>query len=417
MAADVTSTFDSVRLLLRNTRQRDALQALENMDRGSLSPLDLGQYYYWRALAKLYLGKYDDSDVKKSMKILRCLRPRSAYLRAVLLLGMLNNRRGDWAEGRHIFSKVSRIASKLGDQENEAVASAQLGWNLAQTGEFSSAYRYFERSITLFENMGDHKRRRDAVHNQSHWCIQYGHIQEGLSGYLANPLSRDEIALGTATSYFVNIAKAYSILARGEEARDALSKCYPHFADDKRTLSVYKRNMGISYLGEGEFEIAVEYLDEALAIAQGIGCDLVCSCQRLLGECYLELCDLGRAKECALESLSLARDSGERLEIGASYRVLGSVAGLQGDTKTAVELLSESMTIFTDMGSQYELAKTQYFAGHTGLFDSRRQNELIALSTKYFELEGIPLPSRPSDLKIRLARALLDSGFGLKDSL
>ena len=415
MGTDIGAVFDIARDLIKNSQNRQALQVLQDIDTGPLSAEDLGQYHYLRAVATIYLGKYDDVDIKKAMEILHPLEPGSGFTRALLMFGILRHRQGHWAEGRRIFSRARRTASRSGDKETEAIALGQLAWDFSMTRKFSLADAYFERSIDLYEEIGDSKHKRDMIYNQSCRCIEHGRIQEGLSKYLANPLSRNEISLNTASSYFLNIAVAYCMLGKPEQARDAMAKGYQYFLDNRRNQAMYKQNMGKSYMVEHDYETALSWFRESLKIAEAIGSSLVPGLQRWTGECCLELGDMGGAEKHTARALTKAREVDERLEIGACCRVLGAIAGLRGETDRATELLEESLKIFTRLDSLYELALTRYYAGHLGLFSLERQNEFIRQSTEYFDAEGVPLPTRPADFKIRLARALLDADSDLKN--
>jgi non-specific serine/threonine protein kinase len=78
-----------------------------------------------------------------------------------------------------------------------------------------------------------------------------------------------------------------------------------------------------------------------------------------LGDSYIALGDLGRAKDCLSRALELVRTAGEKLGEGVIMVNLASVAVEAGDLKEARRLLTDALAIRRDIGEPKSVARVE----------------------------------------------------------
>jgi tetratricopeptide (TPR) repeat protein len=124
-------------------------------------------------------------------------------------------------------------------------------------------------------------------------------------------------------------------------------------------------NLGRAYRERGQFERAIEFLEEALSIAHEIG-DRPGE-GRHLGNLGLTYRDLGQFEQVIKlheEALAIAREISDRAQEGLNLGILGSAYSSLGQFERALKLIEEALAIAREIGDRREEG---YRLGNLGL--------------------------------------------------
>ena len=126
--------------------------------------------------------------------------------------------------------------------------------------------------------------------------------------------------------------------------------------EEARTLS----HLGQMHIYQGNWDEALTFLNHSQDTFILAGSDeYLPELERRWGEIYLRTGELDQALDHALRSVELAVEQSHPLEEGLSCRILGRVHLARGEDEPAEAALRQSLQIFTDLDSKYEIAKTK----------------------------------------------------------
>ena len=134
-----------------------------------------------------------------------------------------------------------------------------------------------------------------------------------------------------------------------------------HFAATARAAGDQRRHLkslvvvlGTCYWALGQTARAIEFYEQALAIAREIG-DRRGEGANLgnLGICYLALGQTSRAIEYLEQALAIAREIGNRRDEGSNLDNLGNCYSALGQTSRAIEYYEQALAIFRAIGYRH----------------------------------------------------------------
>ena len=134
-------------------------------------------------------------------------------------------------------------------------------------------------------------------------------------------------------------------------------------------------NLGNAYHSFGDYKKAIEFHHQSLSIAKEIGEKASEGATYTnLGVVYYYLGDYGKAIEFHQQSLSIAKEIGEKASEGKAYTNLGSAYHSLGDYKKAIEFHQQSLSIAKEIGekSSEGAAYTNLGSAYYSLGDYRK---------------------------------------------
>ena len=114
------------------------------------------------------------------------------------------------------------------------------------------------------------------------------------------------------------------------------------------TLAVNLAMLGAVSRWQGKFALAVEYFEEAVALAQETGQSRAEMVALFSGECFAEWGDLEKGEQWLKRRLKLARRLGNRSAEGMTIAGLSRIAYLRGFRNKAEKLVQEAIDILRD---------------------------------------------------------------------
>jgi tetratricopeptide (TPR) repeat protein len=262
--------------------------------------------------------------------------PGRSVLRLAIGLVAFYITRGHWLDWLRVIRAAIGVALAEDDQEAEAILRNDLGLVLSDvalygSGDYSESVAELERSLELFESLGDLPGMAMALANLSH-VLEQAEDHEKAIGFAERALDcftelGDPIGQSTA---LINLGQLYGNLGQGIEERDcfdrsiALSTTHGH----ERALSIALLRSGITYLEAGEAEPAVAQLHRCVEGFESLG-NQVGLAEGLveLGRAHEALGNRETAIEHYTDAYEIARhyDDGVRREAAIGHlRRLGS---------------------------------------------------------------------------------------------
>ncbi|HKK21752.1 MAG TPA: sigma 54-interacting transcriptional regulator [candidate division Zixibacteria bacterium] len=174
-------------------------------------------------------------------------------------------------------------------------------------------------------------------------------------------------------------------------ARKCLARSRRISGDYLREQAICFENEGFVNILSGDYKAAAVSLQAGLDIALEIAPEsaLVSQIKRLFGDLYWEIRKPEIAEKYASEALVVAEKIDQKVEIAACYRVLAQVEAEREKTDRAHELFGKAIDLFSQIGSQYELAVTRYMAACSGIYSHVEKVAMLYLAKEYFESEKI----------------------------
>lgn len=283
----------------------------------------------------------------------------SGRAKALLGLGELTCKQGDYPGTQTIYEETLEIYRELGDNLGSATVLNNLGLVAYYLGDFASARSRYEESLAIFRELGD----------------KLG---------VANSLGNLGIVAGNEGDY----ASARSLYEESLAIRREL--------EDKRGIANSLNDLGILAVDQGDYASARSLYEESLAARRELGDKQgIATSLNNLGNVAFHEGDYGSARSLNDESLAIYRELGDNRGIANSLNDLGILAVDQLDYASARSLLGESLAIYRELGDTYSIAWS--LEGLASLAVSQEQTKraahLYGAADSLRQDLGAPLPS------------------------
>jgi DNA-binding NtrC family response regulator/tetratricopeptide (TPR) repeat protein len=335
-------------------------------------------------LARLEIesGRYGEAlrAAQKAYDSLRTSPDSSLLAEAGKALGIANAELGNMTAARDYFTDYLVSQKRLGDEAGLASAYNNLGVLAKRTGDLNGALEHLENSLEIDRRLGRASAIADRLTNLgiilyklSRWAEAEERLNEARDIYSRIGATRGLVAASTTLG---NVCRERREWGR---ARDL-------FEDALRTSRergyLRAEALALEFIGHVELdqdrnEEAVGTLNRALGCAYRLASnsDVVGEVLRRRAEALFRLGRLEEAERDCSEAIKLTREIGDRLEEGATLRVLSSVCYAKGEQTAAEVLVSRAEEILRRIGESMELARTALADG-VGLRDSSPADEI-----------------------------------------
>ena len=346
--------------------------------------------------------------------------PAASRAKALSALGLLIAHQGHYREARSRFEEGLVLARRAGDQQVVATTLGNFGWMVFSEGHATEARTYLEEGVELARELGDKWIIARAIYLLCHVeaverpevCLQLA----GESLALARELG--ERSIEARSVYFLGVTAIWQ--GRYDEARVWLEQSVALATEvgDRWQAPWSMAFMASMNLLLGRNAEAREPFERSLAVARETG-NLWCVARCLGGLAWVTLLVDGdplRAHELALESLSLARDIGTRVDTALALSFLAEFARAQGQFDDAVryhrEALSDNVMLHNRWGIAGTLERLARIRVDRG--DYPGATRFLAAATRIRDEHGCPIaPIQRGDYErtVRAARAALTVDF------
>ena len=336
------------------------------------------------------------ADYQSSLKLARIAQSRAAkegdnLLLAEIFLTLAGALRdlGEAKEAERAFRDAESIFRRNDCLEGQSRALNLLAGLFYRQHEHKNALSALMDAITIARRLGDRKKLAFMLGNIGRIHTFIGNLADAKKHLKLNlDLSRE---LGDAAEEArAGIALGYVLLQEGEyqEAEALLTSSLRQV----RALS-NRRNEAIclSYLGELHYRTnslpeAEDALRSALDIAGEFGSttSLTGRIMRHLAQVKMMSGQKVQARRMASKAMTVAREIGDKVEIGAALKIKAGLAALDGRDDEARQLFVEALSTLDEAGVRLEKADAQVAAGRSGLFSTRQSMTYLFRAEELF---------------------------------
>jgi len=356
--------------LVKQVRQQDSESVSQQLDQlceedFSANPHELGLYTSLLAESAYFEGSYPKAleSGLKAAKVLADLPLHRRYARTLLVLAKIYWSLGDLKNaglrGRDSLAAYRRAA----DRDGQSNALNMLAWISFIQSDYSRATAYLEDGLQLAE--GDKKRLAQLNGN-------LGRIQTLLGKWESAEQNitqalKFRVEHKQETSQAINLLSLGYLHARRREFSLA-DRCYREAQEIIERLNLKReRALHLEYTGELALEKGDTFRAKSIlseAYHQGIllasGSSMVSQSARRLAEAELKLDNIDEAMKHAQKALEVSLTMGEKVEVGASHRVIAQVFAARECMAEATEHITQSVDILRQVGDPVELARALF---------------------------------------------------------
>lgn len=346
-------------------------------------------------------GQYEIAKIhlSRAHKAASSLNNKAGLAMALLHLGRIAERHGDYTQAEQYFREGLVVARESGRQVVVSFLLANLGWLVMICGEYMQAEEYFQEGLSLAQRSG-HRERISAqlanlgvvAHFRGNYARAEGLFQEGLA--VAREIGHRErisdllLNLGTLALCNKDYARAEELLQESL----ATAREMGHHENACHLLA----SLGEVAYDRGDYKRAAELCQEGLALARELGqCELVLKFVRRLGAIAESCRRYAWAEELYQEGLALARQMGRRPDIGSFLNHLGELHIKRRKLDAASEAFRGALEIAQETGDQdvialalYGLARVMAIRGRIAEAQNYGEDSLVILESTSHLREG-----------------------------
>lgn len=231
--------------------------------------------------------------------------------------GYVQERMGNYAEARAFFERALTLAEEVGDGQRAANIRNNLGRLLIWQGEYAAALHNLAVARAYCERAGYQTLRASILLNQAFGCLQAGQPADAL-----------ETAAAALTLF--------------EQFGEPWGK------------TVATLNLSEAYLGLARLDEAERY---AWQVVQEEDTETIADAVRVLAEVRLAQQSPAAAEKLIRQSIEYARQNEDLFAEGYSWRVLASICRAQGDMPAAAEARERASALFQKLHMPHEVAR------------------------------------------------------------
>jgi predicted ATPase/tetratricopeptide (TPR) repeat protein len=298
---------------------------------------------------------------------------------------------GDRERTSHLLRRSLALLQKpeLDDQDTrpeKAFVLTRMGL-IAFDSDIEKAKRLYERSLALYEALGDRWRTAGIL-------ALLGHAAMGSGAYdKANQLHEESLAIRRALGYQWGIAQSLdglSTVARKQGQLDEAERLVRESivirqkTGQQKAIANGPRDLGVTLFFVGRFAEAHSLMEESLAIYSDLGDrENLAFLNVALGQAKVSLGRYEQARAQGQLGLTLAREIGYGYVIGEALQLLGWVALAQEASAEAQGLLQESVAVHRERPDELgrALASLGYAERGLGNIPQAQQHLSEALKT------------------------------------
>jgi adenylate cyclase len=285
------------------------------------------------------------------------------------LLGVIHDHLGDSAEAMTCAQRSLALYEEMGDLVGQAKALNNLGIACTRSGDWTAAIGYFRRGIELEEQLGDVHGVANLTNSLGEILLSRGNLDAAAGAY------QKSLDIWEAVGFPIGVALCWSNLGkvcieRGgwDQALDYLERSQRRFEEIESELflpEVYWR-LALVHLGLGQLEEARQLGERSVGLATELGMGLEKGISlRVMGQVHLAFEEWEQAEEALTASLSILEEQDNRYRMGETLYHLGRLyqamarAGDPEAVAKAESALGRARAIFQELGAERDLAQVK----------------------------------------------------------
>ena len=314
-------------------------------------------------------------------------------------LGILAQERGEYDEAARHYQRSLGIFERLGNRANMATSYNNLGVIAQERGDYNEAARQYRRSLAIRKQLGDQSGMADTHHNLGNLAYLHGQYDKAARQYQRSLDIKERIGdhAGMASTY-----GQLGVLATNQGDYDeAARQCQRSLAirerlgDQSGMADTHHKLGNLAYL-RGQYDEAARHYQRSLDFKERLGD------QSGMASTYYELGSLARTRgdydEAARQyqrSLDIFERLGGQSGMASTYGQFGLLAYLRGQYDEAARHYQRSLDTFERLGDQSGMASTYAHLGNLayaqGDYDeaARQYQSSLEISERLGDQSGV----------------------------
>jgi tetratricopeptide (TPR) repeat protein/predicted Ser/Thr protein kinase len=290
------------------------------------------------------------------------------YATAFLRAGIVYSRRQESASARSSFDKAEVLFKTLTNMEGVAEVFRQRGLLFRTAGNLPDAKTQFQQSLETSRTIGSKAQQINALIDLSNVAFREGNSDQAQSLALqAIDLARTE----KLDNYAIGAEIDFGLALLGRGLFSEAEKYYKSAIESARQIkarrleAVATMNLGSLYIQQRRPEEGLPLVKQAFDFFQaGKYGEYISLCLTYLGRGNRQKGDFEAALQALQQKLNQARESGDQLQIAASYAEIGSVLFEQERYPEALSQYDQSLEIAKGLGNNFSQAYNQHNRGN-----------------------------------------------------
>ena len=302
----------------------------------------------------------------------------AARARALMYIGEIHERRGEWATAEHRFQAALRLFENCED----AVGRGQTLINLSQVYRLQRKYDVAEafcrQALNLFEELKDLKRIATVYNNLGLIYRDQGQSEQALEQFeLAYDLGRQSGTPYLLADVCMNLGTIYRRLSLPQKAIEYLEQAIELYQETGDAIHQAMARMGLGnvYLNLSQLEQAERsYLQAERTLQQSQSRLEQAQVYHNLGMVYVEKRDWIQAQVCLERAVNTWRKLGQVRGLVNSLDSLGELFIKTGEESRARRVLSEALEVLDRSSQTLAMeALRRMVTGRLGELDQKSQ--------------------------------------------
>jgi len=266
--------------------------------------------------------------------------------------------RSDPHEAIRHSTEARDLAQKIDFPRGLALAYKNLGLGFYMQGEYTEAFKNWEPSLEIYEELGDDQLVANLLNNMGAIYFSIGKNVEALEYYLQALQMAEKLADSTRISTLLqNIGVIYSEKpATYNKARDYYRRAIEmgESIGDVDVVGISTINLGEVYVEKEEYDSALYYFEKALTIVTS-NIDIAVALN-FIGTIYAEKGDYNKAITYHQDALELAeKENAQRETVGILLGLASTYKSLMNPEK-AIQYYKKAEFIAKEIGLNEELS-------------------------------------------------------------
>jgi serine/threonine protein kinase/Tfp pilus assembly protein PilF len=371
------------------------------------------------SMGNVYLntGKLDEAQkaYEGSLALSREIQNRRGIADALINLGVLHgDGRGDHEAALNRYREALQTVRDLGDKNSEALVLNNIGNIYLNRAQFEEARTYFERALTLHEQIQVPGPLADTLHNLGVTAANAGDFGGAVRYYLRALENRRKAGRGPGEAielYSIGVQYEYQgQLGKAIESHEAALKKLEEIGESGFWLIAIQAQYASALSQAGRAAEAQPLLHKALSAAQSAGHQhLIAQIPTFQGDAFLFQGDYAQARTHYGRALQAAKPAGNRFLLPARAG-LAKIATVAGNPRAAVQELQQLVRDLDSIGLKYLAVECSIYLGEALLKTDSAAPARATLEEALRSSERLGLRVLQARSHALLARALTKAG-------
>lgn len=391
MKQNVLQKLNTAQQLLQECKYKESLSTIDNIEFSELDSSNRGEYYLLLGENLLFQGNYNHDYLEKAILIYKFTSNHEKFAYAKYLRGWQYQFKGDLIKAKEYLLESYISFLRIDNLPKCARVLNRLSYVCLLSGDMEQAIENLNKCIKYYSKERDVKKEVVAKNNLALVHFKAGNLSIAHSIYKEEQANYDILDDKSRCVFKLGFSMVHALQGNINTAISLLEDAYDMTNDLMSEKSQYFEYLGKVLLLNHNYKDAETALKKGLGIALGTAPDSchISQIKRLLGDVYVAIGEFDLAEQVTNEALAVAGKINEQVEIAACYRIFALLEIHRGNNNKAKDWFQKAYDLFNMISSRYELAITRYLACTSELYSRSEKMAMLFMALEYFKSEKI----------------------------